>query len=297
VGPCYSYRTLSMTFGSRSGSTAARTSRIILRGQCNACAAQKTRDVDGSGLAIGAESAAGATVALPLDPSSASSRPALHARAPDAKPSRRRYPRHDAGAQADDDLRGVPRAGGEGRRAPRVPERRSVRDERRHDRARGAHRRAVSGALINALRERPCRVSSAELRIRIRATGLTTYPDVSVVCSKAEADSEDPHAIVNPVLVVEVLSESTEAYDRGEKAAHYRHLPMPARVRPRLAAPAAHRGPSQERSGTLGALRVREREPRRAGVRRVLHRRRRGLSRSAGGGAGVTPTRVSSGAR
>jgi Uma2 family endonuclease len=46
-----------------------------------------------------------------------------------------------------------------------------------------------------------------------------------VVCGKAEADSEDPHAIVNPVLVVEVLSDSTEAYDRGEKAAHYRHLP------------------------------------------------------------------------
>jgi Uma2 family endonuclease len=83
----------------------------------------------------------------------------------------------------------------------------------------------VSAALSNALRDRPCGVYSSELRIRIRATGLTTYPDVSVVCSKAEIDSEDPHAIVNPTLVVEVLSDSTEAYDRGEKAAHYRHLP------------------------------------------------------------------------
>jgi len=46
-----------------------------------------------------------------------------------------------------------------------------------------------------------------------------------VVCGKAEADPDDPHAIVNPTLVVEVLSDSTEAYDRGEKAAHYRHLP------------------------------------------------------------------------
>jgi Uma2 family endonuclease len=84
---------------------------------------------------------------------------------------------------------------------------------------------SVSIALGNALRGHPCRVFSAELRIRIRATGLTTYPDVSVVCGKAEADPEDAHAIVNPTLVVEVLSDSTEAYDRGEKAAHYRHLP------------------------------------------------------------------------
>jgi Uma2 family endonuclease len=90
------------------------------------------------------------------------------------------------------------------------------------------HARLIAGVTItlgNALRDRPCRIFSAELRIRIRATGLTTYPDVSVVCGKAEIDSEDPHAIVNPTLVVEVLSDSTEAYDRGEKAAHYRHLP------------------------------------------------------------------------
>ena len=84
---------------------------------------------------------------------------------------------------------------------------------------------AVSHALSNALGERPCCVYVSELRVRIRATGLTTYPDVSVVCDRAEADAEDPHAIVNPALVVEVLSDSTEAYDRGEKAAHYRHLP------------------------------------------------------------------------
>lgn len=90
------------------------------------------------------------------------------------------------------------------------------------------HARLIAGvsiALGNALRDRPCCVYTAELRIRIRATGLTTYPDVSVICGKAEIDSEDPCAIVNPTLVVEVLSDSTEAYDRGEKAAHYRHLP------------------------------------------------------------------------
>jgi Uma2 family endonuclease len=84
---------------------------------------------------------------------------------------------------------------------------------------------SIGIALGSALRDRPCSVYSSELRIRIRATGLTTYPDVSVVCGQPEADVEDPHAIVNPTLVVEVLSDSTEAYDRGEKAAHYRHLP------------------------------------------------------------------------
>jgi Uma2 family endonuclease len=85
---------------------------------------------------------------------------------------------------------------------------------------------AVIGALTEVLRGRPRAVYSSDLRIRIRATGLTTYPDVSVVCGgKAEVDAEDPYAIVNPVLLVEVLSDSTEAYDRGEKAAHYRHLP------------------------------------------------------------------------
>ena len=83
----------------------------------------------------------------------------------------------------------------------------------------------ISIAIGIALRDRPCRVYSSDLRVRIRATGLTTYPDVSVICGQAEVDGEDRCAIVNPVLLVEVLSDSSEAYDRGEKAAHYRHLP------------------------------------------------------------------------
>lgn len=88
----------------------------------------------------------------------------------------------------------------------------------------GALAMAVGGALVNALRGRPCRVFNSDVRVRIRETGLTTYPDVSVVCGHLERDEEDTHAIVNPVLVIEVLSDSTEAYDRGEKAAHYRQL-------------------------------------------------------------------------
>jgi len=84
---------------------------------------------------------------------------------------------------------------------------------------------AIGGELLNALRGKPCRVYSADLRVRIVETGLTTYPDLSVVCDKLETDPEDPHAVLNPVVLVEVLSESTEAYDRGAKAAHYRRIP------------------------------------------------------------------------
>lgn len=84
---------------------------------------------------------------------------------------------------------------------------------------------SFAGELRDGLRGKPCRVYSSDLRVRIRATGLSTYPDLSVVCGRLEADSEDENAIVNPVLLVEVLSESSEAYDRGAKAAHYRRIP------------------------------------------------------------------------
>lgn len=90
---------------------------------------------------------------------------------------------------------------------------------------RGALAAAAILALGKALEDRPCRMFTSDVRVRIHATGLTTYPDLSVACGKAEVDAEDSHALVNPVLIVEVLSDSTEAYDRGEKAAHYRHIP------------------------------------------------------------------------
>lgn len=79
--------------------------------------------------------------------------------------------------------------------------------------------------LGTALAGKPCRVFTSDLRVRIRETGLTTYPDVSVVCGRLETDLEDPDTILNPVLLVEILSASSEAYDRGAKAAHYRRIP------------------------------------------------------------------------
>lgn len=82
----------------------------------------------------------------------------------------------------------------------------------------------ISTALAMALKGRPCGVYSSDLRVRIEATDRSTYPDVTVICGKLQLAADDPDAVVNPLLVVEVLSDSTEASDRGEKFAHYRRL-------------------------------------------------------------------------
>ena len=78
--------------------------------------------------------------------------------------------------------------------------------------------------LSNALLGR-CRVSTSDLKVYIEATGLSTFPDVSVVCGDREVATIDRNAITNPTLLVEVTSKSTEDYDRGEKLNHYRQCP------------------------------------------------------------------------
>ncbi len=89
----------------------------------------------------------------------------------------------------------------------------------------GALAAAIIRELGNALAGKPCRVYTSDMRVRVHATGLSTYPDVTVVCGAAETAPEDPSALINPVVLVEVLSDGTEAYDRGAKAAHYRRIP------------------------------------------------------------------------
>ena len=84
---------------------------------------------------------------------------------------------------------------------------------------------AMIAQLSASLRGKPCRTFSADLRVRIVDTGLSTYPDVSVVCGQLETAPDDKDAVTNPIVLVEVLSESTEGYDRGAKAAHYRRIP------------------------------------------------------------------------
>jgi Uma2 family endonuclease len=85
---------------------------------------------------------------------------------------------------------------------------------------------AVIGLLHRQLEGQPCRVFSSDLRIRVQATGLGTYPDASVVCGALELDPDDPkrHTVTNPRVLVEVLSPSTADYDRGEKLSHYQRI-------------------------------------------------------------------------
>jgi Uma2 family endonuclease len=63
------------------------------------------------------------------------------------------------------------------------------------------------------------------MRVRIAATGLYTYPDVVVVCGQPRFEDEERDTLLNPTLIVEVLSPSTEDYDRGRRFAHYRSIP------------------------------------------------------------------------
>ncbi|GMU41986.1 MAG: hypothetical protein AMXMBFR23_28520 [Chloroflexota bacterium] len=76
-----------------------------------------------------------------------------------------------------------------------------------------------------ALRDTPSRPYDSDLKVRVLATGLATYPDLSVVCGRPQLDPEDGHAVTNPTLLVEVLSPDTEAWDRGGRFAHYRRIP------------------------------------------------------------------------
>jgi Uma2 family endonuclease len=75
------------------------------------------------------------------------------------------------------------------------------------------------------LKNGPCRVLTSDLRVKVDATGLYTYPDVLIVCDKPEFEDEVFDTLLNPKVIVEVLSESTEKYDRGPKFEHYRKVP------------------------------------------------------------------------
>jgi Uma2 family endonuclease len=75
------------------------------------------------------------------------------------------------------------------------------------------------------LKKKPCRVYPSDLKLRIEATGLYTYPDLSVVCGEPQLETDAGDVLLNPVVLVEVLSDSTEAYDRGKKFEHYRTIP------------------------------------------------------------------------
>jgi Uma2 family endonuclease len=83
----------------------------------------------------------------------------------------------------------------------------------------------IGSSLVRQLEGKGCRVFSSDLRVRVVETGLTTHPDVSVVCGSLERDEESSETALNPKVLVEVLSDGTESYDRGEKFEHYKRIP------------------------------------------------------------------------
>jgi len=83
----------------------------------------------------------------------------------------------------------------------------------------------IIGDLRTQMKGRPCLVFSTDLRVRIEAADACTYPDLMALCGKTQLHDDRRDVLLNPSLIVEVLSPSTEAYDRGEKFAIYRRLP------------------------------------------------------------------------
>lgn len=96
------------------------------------------------------------------------------------------------------------------------------------------------GLLHAAFRGRPCRAYPSDLRVKVAETGTYTYPDLSALCGEPAFDERVVDTLLNPSVLVEVLSPSTEAYDRGEKFARYRRVPslreyvLVAQDRPRV---------------------------------------------------------------
>lgn len=83
---------------------------------------------------------------------------------------------------------------------------------------------AATIVALHASLPRSCRIATSDLKVRVEATDLSAFPDASVVCGAARTSTIDSNALVNPTILVEVTSRSTEDYDRGDKASHYKQL-------------------------------------------------------------------------
>ncbi len=89
------------------------------------------------------------------------------------------------------------------------------------------HNRIVTNVVVslaNQLRQRPCNVYSSDMRVKVEKCGLYTYPDILVTCGEERFADEKAYNLLNPQIIIEVLSDSTEAYDRGKKFACYQQL-------------------------------------------------------------------------
>jgi Uma2 family endonuclease len=81
------------------------------------------------------------------------------------------------------------------------------------------------GELFGRLKGGSCRTYSSDQRVTVPSTGLYTYPDLVIVCGPPKFAPEDADTLVNPQVVIEILSDSTEKYDRGDKFQQYQKLP------------------------------------------------------------------------
>lgn len=99
---------------------------------------------------------------------------------------------------------------------------------------------SIISLLRSSVDRHRCRVLDSDFRIRVAATGFQTYPDASVVCGAPQFGLGRRDCLENPTVIVEVLSESTQAFDRGEKFEHYKKIPslreyvLAWQTRPRL---------------------------------------------------------------
>ncbi len=75
------------------------------------------------------------------------------------------------------------------------------------------------------VRRRRCNIFANDMRVKVAATGLSTYPDIAIVCGGAKFEDAELDTLLNPTVIIEVLSKSTATYDRGEKFEHYRKIP------------------------------------------------------------------------
>ena len=82
----------------------------------------------------------------------------------------------------------------------------------------------LAGLLWSQLRGRPCEAHATDMRVKVSATGMYTYPDLIVACGEPRYEDTHTDTLLSPTVIIEVLSDSTEKYDRGEKFAHYRRL-------------------------------------------------------------------------
>jgi len=82
----------------------------------------------------------------------------------------------------------------------------------------------IAGALGPQLKGRACYAYVSDMRVKVSPTGLYAYPDVVALCGTPEFEDSQLDTLLNPMAIIEILSDSTEGYNRGEKFAHYRRI-------------------------------------------------------------------------